>query len=286
MMDRSLSLGNFHLSFVSGGRLRIDGGNMFGVVPRVMWQRESPPDEQHRILLDTNCVLVRTPDSLGLIDTGYGSKAPPKFRQRHALEEGQILPRNLSSIGIEPSQIDWVILTHLHFDHAGGATYRDESGRLRPTFPRARHFVQQKEWDDASANIPELAGAYYVDDFVPLKEAGLLKLIDCNVDIAPGIRTQITGGHTRGQQIVYLESRGTSAVCLADLCPTTAHLRTFWTMAYDQFPLDVRKVKPGILNDIADQKRVALFAHDPKIAAAKLSRDSDSEWSPAPLVNI
>src|SRR6476646_6640087 len=122
-MSERLSIGDIELSFVSGGRLRIDGGNMFGVVPRVMWERESPPDEQHRISLATNCVLVRTSDSLGLVDTGYGSKAPPKFRQRYALEDGAPLVKNLATIDIEPADLDWVILTHLHFDHVGGATF-------------------------------------------------------------------------------------------------------------------------------------------------------------------
>src|SRR3954447_5829207 len=136
-MSAPLAIGDIELSFVSGGRLRIDGGNMFGVVPRLMWERESPPDELHRISLATNCVVVRTPDSLGLVDTGYGSKASPKFRQRHALEDGAPLVKNLAAIGIRPEDFDWVILTHLHFDHAGGATCRNDDGQLKPTFPRA-----------------------------------------------------------------------------------------------------------------------------------------------------
>ena len=132
MATPSIHIGDIRLTFVSGGQLWIDGGNMFGVIPRLMWEKASPPDSQHRIRLDTNCVLVRTPNSLGLIDTGYGGKAPPKLRQRHALEEGEPLARNLAAVGVTPDDIDWVILTHLHFDHAGGATWRDEEGRLRP----------------------------------------------------------------------------------------------------------------------------------------------------------
>ncbi len=282
-MTTSLSIGDIQITFVSGGRLRIDGGNMFGVVPRLMWERESPPDDQHRIQLDTNCMLVRTPDSLGLIDTGYGSKAPDKFRQRHALDDGTSLTRNLAFAGVVPSDIEWVILTHLHFDHAGGATYRDDAGVVRLTFPRTRHFIQRAEWDDATGNIPELAGAYYTDDFLPLRTAKSVELVEGDVDIVPGIRTQLTGGHTRGHQIVRIESAGESAVCLSDICPTIAHLRTFWTLAYDQFPLDVRHIKPVILNDIADQRRIALFSHDPYVAAARLTRKSGSEWTAAPV---
>ncbi len=280
-MKTPISIGDIQLTIVSGGQLWIDGGNMFGVVPRVLWERESPPDYQHRIQLDTNCVVFRTRDSVGLIDTGYGGKAQTKHRLRYSLDDGPTLARNLASIGIAPNEIDWVILTHLHFDHAGGATYRDEKGYLHPMFPRARHVVQRIEWDDAVGDIPELAGAYFHDDFTPLQKAGLVELVDGDAEIAPGIRTQLTGGHTRGHQIVHFESADSSAVCLADICPTTTHLRTFWTMAYDQFPLEVRHKKPIILNDVAEHHRIALFSHDPHITAARLSRKSENEWSVA-----
>lgn len=282
-MNAPISIGPIRLTIVSGGQLRIDGGNMFGVIPRVLWERKSPPDDQHRIRLDTNCVLVRTPASLGLVDTGYGGKATAKFRERHALEQGAPLVRNLAAAGVTPDEIDWVILTHLHFDHAGGATFRDAEGSLRPTFPRARHIVQRTEWADAMGDLPELAGSYHRDDFAPLEPAGLLELVDGDAAIAPGVTTELTGGHTRGHQIVHIESADDSAVYLADICPTAAHLPTFWTLAYDQFPLAVRRKKSVILNDIADHRRIALFAHDPQVTAARLSRDADGQQSAFPL---
>jgi glyoxylase-like metal-dependent hydrolase (beta-lactamase superfamily II) len=281
MINQHINVGNIQLTTVSGGRLRIDGGNMFGVIPRTMWEQKSPPDEHNRILLETNCVLVRTADTLGLIDTGYGGKSPEKYRQRHAMEEGMPLVKNLAAAGVTPNEIDWVVLTHLHADHAGGATLRNVEGRPEPVFARARHFVQQSEWNDAMSGLPELAGAYYPDDFAPLEQAGLLELINGDAEIAPGVSAQLTGGHTRGHQIVRIESAGDSAVCLADICPTAAHLPIFWTMAYDQFPLHVRRIKPNILRDIGQHQRIALFSHDPQIAGAQLSRDSD-EWSIVP----
>jgi glyoxylase-like metal-dependent hydrolase (beta-lactamase superfamily II) len=277
MINAHINVGNIQLTTVSGGRLRIDGGNMFGVIPRAMWERKAPPDEHNRILLETNCVLVRTANTLGLVDTGYGGKSPMKYRQRHALEDGMPLVRNLAAVGVAPNEIDWVVLTHLHADHAGGATLRNDDERPKPVFARARHFVQQSEWIDAMSGLPELAGAYYPVDFAPLEQAGLLELIDGDVEIVPGISTQLTGGHTRGHQIVRIESAGDSAVCLADICPTAAHLPIFWTMAYDQYPLEVRRKKPVILRDIGEHQRIALFSHDPQIAGARLSRDSD-EW--------
>jgi glyoxylase-like metal-dependent hydrolase (beta-lactamase superfamily II) len=282
-MTVPIAIGDIRITVVSGGRLRIDGGNMFGVIPRALWARQSPPDEQHRILLDTNCFLVHAPDSLGLIDAGYGGKINAKLRHRHELEDGEPLVRNLAVIGVAPEEIDWVILTHLHFDHAGGVTRQDEGGNLRPTFPRARHFVQRIEWEDALSDLPELAGAYNPDDFELLEAKGLLELLDGDSAIASGVSTQLTGAHTRGHQIVRIESEKDSAVCLADLCPTTAHLRTFWTMAYDQFPLDVRRKKPPLLKDVSDHRRIALFAHDAHVAAARLFQESENEWSAAPL---
>jgi glyoxylase-like metal-dependent hydrolase (beta-lactamase superfamily II) len=189
--------------------------------------------------------------------------------------------KNLAAIGVAPGEIDWVILTHLHFDHAGGATHRDEHGRLSPVFPRARHVVQRAEWDDAVSNAPELAGAYNSDDFAPLEMAGLLEVVEGDAEIAPGVVVQPTGGHTRGHQIVRLDSTDDSVICLADICPTTHHLPTSWTMAYDQFPLAVRRTKPTLLNDIWEHRRIALFSHDPCVAAARLSRNSDNEWTVA-----
>jgi glyoxylase-like metal-dependent hydrolase (beta-lactamase superfamily II) len=282
-MNEPIRIGDIELSFVSGGRLWIDGGNMFGVVPRAMWAPVAPPDDQNRIQLETNCVVVRRQKSLGLIDTGYGGKLGAKVRQRHSLDDGTPLARNLAPLGIAPDEFDWVILTHLHFDHAGGATVRNQTGHLQPMFPRARHFVQRAEWDDAVGNLPELAGAYHRDDIGPIEVAGLLQLVDGDAVIAPGVTVQLTGAHTRGHQIVRLESAGESAVLLADMCPTSAHLRTFWTMAYDQFPLDVRRKKPAILNDIADHRRAALFSHDPHTTAYRLTRESDDQWSATPL---
>ena len=133
------------------------------------------------------------------------------------------------------------------------------------------------------SDLPELAGSYYPDDFAPLEKAGLLELVDGDAEITPGVTAQLTGGHTRGHQIVRIATADDSAVCLADICPTTAHLPTFWTMAYDQFPLTVRQKKPIILNDIVNQHHIALFSHDPDITAARLSRNSENEWIATPL---
>jgi len=278
-----ITIGNFELTVVSGGTVRIDGGNIFGVVPRVLWERQCAPDDENRILMDTNCLLVRTPDSTGLIDTGYGDKAPEKVRRRSCMEEGAPLIRNLNTAGVDPEEIDWVILTHLHSDHAGGATAVNNNSEFRPVFQKAKHYVQQIEWDDAVSGRPELAGAYSPADFLPLKEAGLVTLVDEAQEICPGITTQRTDGHTRGHQLVSLTSAGQTAVYVGDVCPMAGHVRALWTMAYDQYPLTTRRTKPDILGRIADQKQIAILSHDPHAMIVRLRRDDRSEFKIVPI---
>ena len=278
-----ITIGDFELTVVSGGTLRGDGGNMFGVVPRVLWERICLPDDDNRILMDTNCLLVRTPNSLGLIDTGYGDKAPQNVRRRACMEDGALLVRNLKAAGVTPDEVDWVILTHLHFDHAGGATTVDSDGQLQPVFPNARHYVQQIEWEDATSGRAELKGAYSPADFRPFEEAGLLTLIDDAHEICAGITTHRTGGHTRGHQLVSLSSGDQTVVYLGDVCPMIGHMRALWTMAYDQYPLTTRQTKPQILGAIADQNQIAVLAHDPQARIVRLQRDARTEFKVLPV---
>lgn len=274
-----MKLGQFELTTVSGGTYWIDGGAMFGVVPRPVWTRYLAPDDQNRILERTNCLLVRNATTTILIDTGYGSKLTDKERARFAIEEGAPLLASLGKVGVSPEDIDLVLLTHLHFDHAGGATSLDAGGRVVPTFPRARYLVQRREWAAASAGYPELRAAYNLSDFAPLQAAGLLQLIDGNVEIVPGLRAWATGGHTEGHQVFVLESAGQGAIYLGDLCPTFHHLPTLWCMAYDLELLKLRRIKPEVLGLIADRGWWALADHDPTQAAARLRRDDKRDFA-------
>lgn len=274
----TIKLGDLELVSVSGGTLRTDGGQMFGVVPKPLWQRRAPADERNRIRMDTNCLLVRNGQETVLIDTGYGSKATERQRELFALEAGNPLLENLARHGVAPDDVDVVILTHLHFDHAGGATLRTSDGQLRPTFPRARYLVQRVEWETAVAELPELKGAYFQDDLAPLAEADQLALVDGDVSLVRGIRARVTGGHTRGHQALLLESGGETAVYLADLCPTTAHLRTFWNMAVDLYPLEVRREKPALLGEAAERDWLVFWDHDPDVVAARLARDRREDF--------
>ncbi|MDA0834074.1 MAG: MBL fold metallo-hydrolase [Planctomycetota bacterium] len=272
-------LGNFQLTTISGGQFVIDGGTMFGVVPKTMWSRLFPADDHNNILQETNCVLVQTGDQNILIDTGYGSKLAPKLRKIFAAAEGDPLLKNLNAAGLDADDIDLVILSHLHFDHAGGATRIDENGELVPTFPNARYIAQRREWMYATAGLPELRGAYPQENLLPLAEHQVIDFIDGDVEIVPGIRSLVTGGHTYHHMAIVIESGDEGAVYLGDLCPTSRHLPTLWGIAYDLDVLQLRRKKPEVLGMIADRGWWALWDHDPDHAAGKLVRDDRRDFA-------
>lgn len=274
-----MQLGDWDIQTVSGGKFWIDGGSMFGVVPRVIWSRYITPDEQNRIQQQTNCVLIRTGRENVLIDTGYGGKMSEKERANFQIDPGDPLIDNLAKSGLSPEDIHLVVLSHLHFDHAGGATRFNSGGQVVPTFPNATYVAQRREWVTANAEYPELRGAYNLRDFVPFRDSGQLRLIDGNAEIIPGLRAWVTGGHTEGHQSLVLENGGHGAVYLGDICPTFRHLPTTWCIAYDLEILKLRRIKPEVLGFIADRGYWALADHDPDHAAAKLRRDARRDFA-------
>lgn len=273
-----MRIGDWQLTTVSGGNLRLDGGTMFGVVPKMLWQKRQPADEFNRIRSATNCVLACDGQQTVLIDTGYGGKATEKERQRGALEAGEPLLASLAAAGVTPEAIDVVVLSHLHFDHAGGGTRRDDAGELVTTFPNARYITQRGEWEMATSGIAELRAAYPQEHLLPLSKSGQLELIEGDAEILPGLRAVVTGGHTQWHQALFLESGGLGAVYLGDLCPMAAHMKSLWGMSYDLYPLETRRRKPEMLGLIADQQWLALWDHDPDMAAARLARDDKEEF--------
>ena len=253
---------------------------MFGVVPKALWSKVITCDEHNCIPQATNCVLVETGQQNVLIDTGYGSKLREKERALLRADAGDPIVDNLKAKGFAPEDIDLVILSHLHFDHAGGGI-RAVDGRLATTFPRAQYVVQRLEWEIAMAGYPELKPAYPLENIAPLADSGQLCLVDGDVDIIPGIRARITGGHTNGQMALFIESEAQTGVYLADACPSTRHLPALWCMAYDMDLLQSRRIKPILLGEIADRGWLALFDHDPDFAAARLARHPDREFAVA-----
>ena len=192
--------------------------------------------------------------------------------------------RNLSAVGLSAGDIDVVIFSHLHFDHAGGATRIDSDGKLVPTFPNAEYVAQRTEWFNATADYPELRGAYPQENLLPLRESGQLRLIDRDAEIMTGLRTMVTGGHSDGHQVVIIESVGETAVYLGDICPTSRHLPVLWCLAYDVNLLQTRRSKASILGRIADQGWLALFDHDPDHVGARLNRDPQKDFVASTLL--
>jgi glyoxylase-like metal-dependent hydrolase (beta-lactamase superfamily II) len=274
-----MHLGNWQLDTVNGGRFWLDGGVMFGVVPKTLWKHVAPPDDLNRIECANNCVLARDGRHTVLVDTGYGGKFSPLDRRFYQMEEGEPLLASLAELGVEPDEIDTVALSHLHFDHVCGAT-RLSGGRRVPAFPRARHLVGRLEWEDATAGSPELESAYPLADILPLYEAGLMMVVEDGHELVPGLRGIVTGGHTRGHMALLFESNGQTAAYLGDVCPSTAHLRRMWHLAYDTYPMETRRKKPELLGSAVDQGWWILWNHDPRITVSRVARDAKREFVP------
>jgi len=278
---QSFTLGAWRVHAIQAGALALDGGAMFGVVPKPLWERRIPADAQNRIPMCMRCLLVEHDIGLVLIDNGAGNKETQKFHDIYGIEsrgaEGRtLLEDGLASLGHRPEDVVLMIDTHLHFDHAGGNTWRDSQGRVIPTFPNARYVVQRGEYEWATHTNERTAASYFPPNFEPIREAGMLDLVDGDRELVPGIRVMRTPGHTPHHQSVYLESRGEIAFFLADLAPTSAHLPLPWIMGYDVEPLVTLETKRTYLKRAADEKWLLVFEHDAFVAWGRVVFDGRS----------
>ena len=275
-----MQIGNWQIDPVNGGYFRLDGGVMFGVVPKSLWKEVAPVDDNNRILIGNHCFLARDGRQTVLIDTGYGGKYSPLDRKFYEMQAGDPLLDSLATLGVQPSEIDSVIFSHLHFDHVGGATCFDERRQRQLVFPNATHYVGTTEWSDAISESVEVKTAYTADEIAPLKSARLELLPDDSgkANVLPGIRVVRSGGHTRGHLSIYFESMNQSAVFLGDICPSTAHLRRMWHTAYDTFPLETRRRKPELLTEAAQRGTWVLWNHDPNTAVSRIEVDPKREF--------
>jgi methylmalonyl-CoA epimerase len=264
------ALGDLELMSLYDGFFGLDGGSMFGIVPRTVWAPKAPPDHRNRIKLAMRPLIVRGARTL-IVDAGLGDKEGEKFRDRFAVDRARHLDHALAEAGLTPEDIDIVLATHLHFDHAGGFMLRDGQGRLRPRFPRARYVVRRGEWEDATHAHERNRASYLQDNFLPLAEAGVLELVSDDQTIMPGVRVQRTGGHTMHHQMVWIESKGKRAAYVADLFPTTAHLPDAWIMGFDLFPVDSLAARKSFAREALEHETLVFLPHDPAIAAGYLA---------------
>ncbi len=275
------SLGDLELVSLSDGFFRLDGGSMFGVVPRPLWSARVVPDSRNRIVLAMRPLVVRGVRTM-LIDAGLGDKEDARFQEIYGVERGRHLEHSLAEAGIAPDDIDIVLSTHLHFDHSGGFTLRDGTGRLRPRFPRARYVVRRGEWEDATHPHERSRASYLADNFVPLLDAGVLELVSDDQTIMPGVRVRRTGGHTGHHQMAIIESGGRQAAYVGDLIPTTAHLPAAWIMGFDLFPMDTLAAKKALVEEAQSSRTLVFFPHDPAVAAGYLTQvDGKPRFEPA-----
>jgi len=261
-----MRLGALEVVPLCDGRFRLDGGAMFGVVPKPLWERRAPADERNRIRLAMRPLLIRGERTL-LVDGGIGDKMDPKAVDIYAIDRSVSLRDGLSAEGLTEADIEIVLASHLHFDHAGGFTRRDAQGALVPVFPRARYVARAAEYEDAAHPHERNRASYLAENFVPLHDAGVLDLHQDDTEVMPGVRVVRTGGHTMHHQIIYVESEGSTAVFTADLIPTTAHIDSAWVMGYDLYPMDTFTFKRAFVREAIDREYLIFFEHDPDVAA-------------------
>ncbi|TWT41277.1 putative quorum-quenching lactonase YtnP [Phycisphaerae bacterium RAS1] len=264
-----LDLGGCTATLLHGGKLRLDGGAMFGIIPKALWSRGTPCDEQNRIQLACNCLLIEWPGSARrvIIETGHGAKYTPKDQGLFAIDPSTWLATSLHEAGIDQHSITDVILTHLHFDHAGGLTCGaggpDET-RVRPTFANARVHVQRLEFTDARSNFGIMTMTYREENYSPVDAAGAWRLLDGDQEVLPGIRALCTPGHTRGHQSLLVSGRQRSLLFLGDVLPTAQHVGAPYNMAYDVLPLENRATKQRMLRRAAEQDWLIVLDHEPQ----------------------
>jgi len=277
------SVGELELISLSDGLLRMDGGLMFGVVPKTDWSTHAPADERNRITLAMRPLVVRGARTM-IIDAGLGDKESGEFLDTYGADRRYNLNHALADAGLAPEDIDIVLASHLHFDHAGGFTVRDAAGRLRPRFPRAQYIVRRGEWEDATHPHSQNTARYRADNYVPLAEAGVLQLVDDDVTIMPGVKVRRTGGHTTHHQMVIIESGGKTASFVADLIPTTAHVPDSWIPALDLYPMDTLAAKQAFAREAAAKKTLVFFEHDLATAAGYI-RDEEGKRRVLPALS-
>lgn len=282
--NTNLKIGPYEVCPVPTGLFGLDGGAMFGTVPKVLWERSNPPDEKNRISMEARGLLLKSPGCNILIDTGnggdfvakYGEKLGGKFAELFNIHsDGPSLLKSLEHHHIKPEDIHHVILTHLHFDHAGGGT-TEKDGKLVPTFPNAKYWIQKANLETASKPNMRERASYYPANFQPLMDAGVLNIMNGAQDnFLPGVSAIISDGHTQGQQVIKVTDGSTTLLYCGDMVPTSTHVKLPWVMGYDLHPLTLIEEKTKYLSEAADHSWYLFFEHDPYCDAALIERSGN-----------
>lgn len=267
---------------IIAGYFKLDGGAMFGVVPKVLWEKLNPPDDKNRCLWAMRSVLIETGDRKILVDTGVGLKQEPKFRRIFSAD-GPEVPYSLSKISIRPEEITDVFLTHLHFDHVGGALYLDEENRIQPVFPEATYWSNQEHYDWAYTSNPREEASFLKENFVPLKEQGLLQMLPVqreDLNWIENIKIRFVYGHTTAMMLLNIPiGEGQKLWYGADLIPSRWHIRQPYIMSYDLRPLETLKEKKRLLDEICGTRDILFFEHDPETEAATIIKDERGRFA-------
>lgn len=270
-----LSLGDVQISWLHGGNFELDGGTMFGAVPKTLWQKKIAADEENYIRMRNAPLLVRTEEFNLVIDTGLGNRLTEKQRQIYRVTAPWSITESLTEVGLRREDIHYVLLTHGDFDHAGGIMMYTEENTTELTFPKAKHVIQSAEWHDITHPTSRAAHTYWPDNFSLLRSGKNLLTIKGNREIVPGVSARLTGGHTRGHQIVEIRGSRGCAVHLGDLLPLHTHTNPLWIMAYDNFPLEIIEQKEILLPHYQKMDCWFTFYHDPVMYACRLDEEGE-----------
>jgi glyoxylase-like metal-dependent hydrolase (beta-lactamase superfamily II) len=269
-----MKFGDYRVEIVSDCEFRLDGGAMFGVVPRNLWSKACPPDEQNRIRMNMNCLFIEGGGERILVDTGIGDKWSEKHQTMYGIDRKRPFDESLRAIaGVGSEDITIVINTHLHFDHAGGNTTLDESGKASPTFPNARYFVSRAEYEHAEAPSERDRASYLPDNWRPLNDSRQLELKPSEYEVVPGLRMETHAGHNRSMQCARLVQGDETLFGFADLVPMRAHVPFAWIMGFDLYPVETLEAKKKLLPQAAREAWTCLFYHDPDEALGRVVED-------------
>jgi glyoxylase-like metal-dependent hydrolase (beta-lactamase superfamily II) len=274
-------VGDLELHLLMASHWKADGGLMFGVVPKVLWEKQKPADANNMIDCACVCVIARVNGKVIVCETGIGTKLSEKRAQQVRLREPEGLLHGLHRLGIRPDEVDAVVTTHLHWDHAGGLTRRDQEGGLELTFPKAKHFIQRSEWDFALHPDVRSQSGYIDDDFTPLLDGHrAVEFLTGDAEVMPGVELRHVGGHTPGSQVMILRAGELACAVTGDLVCQTPHLKVPWTMSADLDALRLLEQKARLLEEAQNHRWLLVLSHEPDDPAGYL--EDDSRWRPEP----